>query len=225
MPPLTKYERWYWSIIENAVSRGWSRKNSPCYVEGHHPYPEGLFGKKGNTWVVFVTAREHYVLHLLLSKFTDLRMPMFWSEYTSKTFSPARAIASRQNSGPNHPRYGQTHTEEVKESLRNNPNNRSLTGKKAITNGLEQKFILPEDSIPVGWVKGGLKESEETKQKKRNVDPAKRAVNKGRQFGPEWIENMKKAQQNKEELICPDCGKKCLGPAALGSHRTKHREI
>jgi len=221
---ITKYEKWYWALIDKAVSRGWCKRTAPCYIEGHHPYPEGIFGKKDNNWVVFVTAKEHYVLHLLLSKFTDLRMPMFWSDYTSRTFSPARKIASRQNSGKNHPRYGKKHTDQVKQSLRKNPNNRSLTGKISITNGVTQRFILPTETIPEGWVKGGVKESQETREKKRRVDLSKRAVNKGRKFSLKWLANMKAAQQNKPELICPICGKTCKGFAALGSHMRTHQE-
>lgn len=219
---LCKYESWYWNLIHKFSLRDWSRKNAPCYVEGHHPYPEGLFGKKENTWVVYVTAREHYILHLLLSKFTPLRMPMFWSQYTSRTFSPARSIASSQNRGSNHPRFGKKHTEEVIESLRANPNNRSLTGKISITNGERQVFIFPDDPIPLGWWKGGVKESEESRERKRNVNPSKRAVNRGRQFDENWIANMRLAQQNKPTLKCPECEKEVRGKGALGSHLRKH---
>jgi hypothetical protein len=222
---MSKYERWYWSLIEKFERRGWTRKSAKTYVEGHHPYPVGIFGKKENPWLVYVTAREHYVLHLLLSKFTPLRMPMFWSKYTSKTFSPARSIASSQNRGENHPRFGKKHTEKVKESLRQNPNNRSLTGKISITNGDRQIFVWPTDLIPEGWWKGGVKESEVSRERKRKVDPSKRAVNKGRQFSEEWIQNMKLAQQNKPEVVCPFCGKICKGKAALGSHKRRHTDL
>jgi len=222
---LCKYEKWYWAFIDKFDERGWTRKTAPCYVEGHHPYPLGLFGKRENKWRVYVTPREHYVLHLLLCKFTELRMPMFWKNYTSREFSPARTIASRQNSGEKHPRYGKNHTEEVKEKLRNNPNMKSVAGKKSITNGNTQKFIFPGEPIPEGWTPGGVKESEETKEKKRRVDPAKRAVNKGRKFSQEWLDNLKKSHQSKPELTCPSCGKVCKGAAALGSHKRTHKKI
>jgi hypothetical protein len=150
---------------------------------------------------------------------------MFWKNYTSREFSPARVIASKQNSGEKHPRYGKTHTEEVKEKFRNNPNRKAVAGKISITNGNTQKFIFPEDPIPGGWVKGGVKESEETKEKKRRVDPSKRAVNKGRKFSEEWLANLKKSHQNKPELICSNCGKVCKGGAALGSHMRTHKKI
>ena len=222
MTQLTKYERWYWNIINVAQKRGWTKKTAPGYIEGHHPYPKGIFGKHDNNWRVWVTPREHYVLHLLLSKFTPLRMPMFWKDYTSREFSPARAIASEQNRGDKHPRFGKFHTEEVKESLRQNPNNRSLTGKISITNGLTQRFIHPNEKIPEGWVLGGVKESEESRIKKSKVDPAKRAVNKGRQFSEEWLANMRLAQLNKPLISCKVCGKQVRGNGALASHNRKH---
>lgn len=219
---LTKYERWYWGFIKKFQKRGWTKKSSPEYTEGHHPYPVGLFGKRGNSWRVWVTPREHYVLHLLLSKFTPLPMPMFWRDYTSREFSPARAFKSKSMRGEKHHLHGIGHTQEVKERMKKDPRVRSVEGKIAITDGNRQVFIFPADPVPEGWWRGGVKESEETKEKKRRVDPSRRGVNKGRQFDEEWLANMKRAQQNKPPLECPECGKKVLGKAALGSHLRKH---
>ena len=219
---LFKYEKWYWSLIGKFQKRGWSKKNSPEYVEGHHLYPIGLFGKQGNSWKVWVTPREHYVLHLLLSKFTPLAMPMFWSKYTSREFSPARTIKSKSMQGEKHHLYGVGHTQKVKDEMKKDPRVRSVEGKVAITDGLTQKFIYPYESIPEGWVLGGVKESEESRRKKSNVDPAKRGVNKGRQFSEEWLANMRSAQLNKPLITCEVCGKQIRGKGALSSHKRKH---
>jgi hypothetical protein len=219
---LTKYEKWYWRFIERFYQRGWTKVNTPLYVEGHHPYPVGIFGKKENTWIVYVTPREHYVLHLLLSKFSELRMPMFWNDITSREFSVARLIASKQNRKELHPRYGKKHTKEVVERLKKDPRVRSVAGKVSITDGLTQKFILPSDPIPEGWVRGGVKDSEETREKKRNVDPSVRSVNKGRTFSDEWKNNLKKAKENAPLLECPVCNKICKGKGPLKSHERTH---
>jgi hypothetical protein len=219
---LTKYEKWYWSLIEKFDKRGWTNKNTLHYVEGHHPYPVGIFGGEGNTWKVYVTPKEHYVLHLLLSKFSGLRMPMFWSEYTSREFSISRVIASKQNKGELHPMYGRSHTKEVKENLKNDPRVRSVAGKVAITDGVNQKFILPSNPIPEGWVLGGVKESEETRERKRNVDPSVRGVNKGKVFSQEWKDNMRKAKEKAPLLECEVCQKICKGKGALKSHMRVH---
>jgi hypothetical protein len=219
---LTKYEKWYWSLIEKFQIRGWTKKSAIDYVEGHHPYPIGLFGKSDNSWRVWVTPREHYVLHLLLTKFTPLGMPMFWSQYTSREFSPARVLKSKSMLGEKHHLYGVGHTQEMKDKMKLDPRVRSVEGKVSITDGLTQRFIFPGELIPEGWVLGGVRESEATREKKRKVDPAKRAVNKGRKFSQEWKDNLKKAQANRPLMVCPECGKICKGQSALTGHRKKH---
>ena len=220
---LSKYEKWYWDLISKAEARGWIKYSSPEYCEGHHIYPRGLFGKKDNKFIVWVSPREHYVLHLLLSKFTPLPMPLFWSEFSSRQFSPARSLKSKSMRGDKHPLYGVGHTPEVKEKMRKDPRVRSVENKIGINNGIEYRFIPPEEEIPEGWVRGRGPDSEKSKRKKSEVNPEKRAVNAGRKFSPEWIENMKKAAQNKPALECPLCGRTFKGAAALATHsKFKH---
>jgi hypothetical protein len=60
-----KYSNWYFSIVENALSRGWSKKSAPVYVESHHIIPQSIY-KNNDT--VLLTAREHFICHLLLQK-------------------------------------------------------------------------------------------------------------------------------------------------------------
>ena len=60
-----KYTKWYFSIIDSALSRDWSKKSAPVYVESHHIIPKSIF-KNNNT--VYLTAREHFICHLLLTK-------------------------------------------------------------------------------------------------------------------------------------------------------------
>ncbi len=110
----------------------------------------------------------------------------------------------------------------MKDRMKKDPRVRSVEGKIAITDGLTQKFIYPQEKIPEGWTLGGVKESEESRKKKRNVDPAKRAVNKGRQFSEEWLANMRLAQLNKPLITCEVCGKQVRGNGALSNHKRKH---
>lgn len=60
-----KYSKWYFSIIDNAFERNWSKKTAPSYVEAHHIIPKSIVK---NDIVVFLTAREHFICHLLLPK-------------------------------------------------------------------------------------------------------------------------------------------------------------
>jgi hypothetical protein len=69
----SKYEKWYWSIIQKVEKR---RTNGSSYLKGsveeHHVIPECLFPKNwehiDRHWKVTLTPREHYILHLLLGK-------------------------------------------------------------------------------------------------------------------------------------------------------------
>jgi len=52
--------------MRKAEQRGWTKKSAPCYVEKHHPFIRAIFGE--NNRVVYLTAREHVLAHLLLFK-------------------------------------------------------------------------------------------------------------------------------------------------------------
>ena len=79
-----KYHTWYYNIIANAQSRNLktrgAAKKALGYVEKHHIIPKCLF--KENTIdsdpqspdnLVFITAKEHFVCHHLLTKMTTGR--------------------------------------------------------------------------------------------------------------------------------------------------------
>tara|TARA_A100000171_G_C2057462_1_gene108211 strand:- start:40 stop:684 length:645 start_codon:yes stop_codon:yes gene_type:complete len=60
-----KYKSWYDSIIQKAKVR-----NLFGYKEKHHILPRCLGGKDTKTNLVKLTAREHFIVHMLLCKFT-----------------------------------------------------------------------------------------------------------------------------------------------------------
>lgn len=68
---MCKYEIWYNMIIRNACNRGWTRDSAPCYVERHHIVPRSLGGSDHCNNLVFLTAKEHYVVHRLLCRYGD----------------------------------------------------------------------------------------------------------------------------------------------------------
>lgn len=63
-----KYKKWYDSIINNAKNRTLSG-----YFERHHIVPKSLGGNNDTSNIVNLTAREHFVAHILLTKFTEGR--------------------------------------------------------------------------------------------------------------------------------------------------------
>lgn len=74
-----KYSRWYFSIIDKAIDRCWNKDNAPCYVEGHHFIPRSLGGNDDT--IVFLTAREHFICHILLTKIliSEDKAKMVWA--------------------------------------------------------------------------------------------------------------------------------------------------
>jgi hypothetical protein len=63
-----KYKIWYFSIIENAKTRPVNG-----YTERHHIIPRSLGGQDAIENLVSLTAREHFICHLLLVKITEGR--------------------------------------------------------------------------------------------------------------------------------------------------------
>ena len=60
-----KYSIWYYSIISNAKS-----KLRTEYTESHHIIPRSLGGSNDPSNLVELTAKEHFICHKLLTKFT-----------------------------------------------------------------------------------------------------------------------------------------------------------
>jgi hypothetical protein len=63
-----KYTKCYFSIIENAKSRELSKD---VYIEKHHIIPRSLGGDNSKNNLIKLTAREHFVCHLLLIKMVE----------------------------------------------------------------------------------------------------------------------------------------------------------
>jgi len=63
---LNKYTRWYESIITKAKNR----VKPDGYNERHHVIPKSLGGLDDPSNLVLLTAREHFICHMLLVKMT-----------------------------------------------------------------------------------------------------------------------------------------------------------
>ena len=62
-----KYTAWYNRII----ARAQSREIPECYTEKHHISPRSLGGDRSIAIVAILTAKEHFVCHLLLTKMVE----------------------------------------------------------------------------------------------------------------------------------------------------------
>jgi hypothetical protein len=69
-----KYSQLYYNIVNRAKSRATTRKQAKDivgYVEKHHIIPKVLGGNNDIDNLVFLTAREHFICHLLLTKMVN----------------------------------------------------------------------------------------------------------------------------------------------------------
>jgi hypothetical protein len=78
--------------MRKAEARGWTKKSAPCYVERHHIFIKAIFGENGR--VVYLTAREHFIAHLLLWKACRKRYGVqHWK--TAKTGKSVQAMSMK----------------------------------------------------------------------------------------------------------------------------------
>jgi len=82
-----KYKQWH----DNIIARGKNRKLTG-YKEKHHIIPKSLGGNNSKENLVELTAREHFLVHMLLCKFTTgkAKMKMSYCFHAMCTFKNAK---------------------------------------------------------------------------------------------------------------------------------------
>lgn len=120
-----KYTRWYFNIVNKAISEQRSKSNS--YYESHHIVPKSFGGSNKKSNLVLLTPREHFVCHMLLPKmmldpikagkmvYAFFRMKH--KHKNSKLFDRFRTAYGILTTGENNPFYGRTHTAETKQKI------------------------------------------------------------------------------------------------------------
>jgi hypothetical protein len=62
-----KYTKWYFAIVDRAATRD----KPQSYCESHHVVPKSLGGSLAKENLRWLTGREHYICHLLLTKMVE----------------------------------------------------------------------------------------------------------------------------------------------------------
>ena len=188
-----KYTTWYNSIINRAQNR-----ELLGYSEKHHILPKSLGGSNNSNNLVRLTAREHFVCHLLLPK-------MLSGQNKAKMIHAAWALANLEND--NQQRYTITNriyesikiqrTEILRETmLLNNPMNDPLVRAKHKasaqsrdkTKGMTGKKHSPETIAKMKKASLGQVVTEETRKKLSEF-------NKGRKHTAETRAKMAESQR------------------------------
>lgn len=71
------YLKLYNKLIDKGLARGLNKRNIPFYTESHHILPRCLGGPDTEDNLVLLSAREHFIAHLLLFKIYRLSKLMF----------------------------------------------------------------------------------------------------------------------------------------------------
>lgn len=130
----TKYTKWYFTIINNAEKQQ-RKKGMGIYYESHHIIPKSLEGDNSKRNRALLTAKEHYVCHLLLPKMclnskhkgkmvfalmnlseaaNTYRYP---HRYTSRLYQRAKAHYIKHISGPNSYMFGVAKTPSIRAKI------------------------------------------------------------------------------------------------------------
>ena len=126
-----KYKRWYACIVERARDR-----ILEGYSELHHILPRSLGGKDNADNLVSLTAREHFICHVLLTKFTsgldrskmvkavimmkaaDAHQPRYFNGRLYETIRREYSkIKSREQQGESNTFYGKKHSLETRQRM------------------------------------------------------------------------------------------------------------
>jgi hypothetical protein len=131
---MNKYKKWYNQIVLNGKN-----EKLPGH-EHHHILPKSLGGTDENNNLVYITAREHFVCHWLLTKIYStgeehwkmlnaLRMmraenknqQRYDTKITSRVYAKLKEeyaiLQSERYRGENNPFFGKSHTKEAKQII------------------------------------------------------------------------------------------------------------
>jgi hypothetical protein len=126
-----KYTGWYFAIINASKLRG-----NSGYSENHHIIPKSLGGSNNSQNLVRLTAREHYIVHHLLTKMcvSGTAVNKMWNaffimhvhstenrRFRARTYQLAKskmAESKRLLMNQNNPFKGKTHSDETRAIMR-----------------------------------------------------------------------------------------------------------
>lgn len=183
-----KYTKWYYSIIKNRTLNPLSKTD---YGEKHHIIPKSLGGDNSKTNIVRLTAKEHFICHLLLVKMTEGKNKAKMA-YAIRCLSKAinnqqqrhkissrsynlviiltREILSEKSKGKNNKFYGKKHTIETRKKM----------------------SILRKERIKAGTKEGHRTlHNNETKNRIREKNRLQFLDPKQREMRREWMKNKK----------------------------------
>ncbi len=233
---FVNYTKVYNDIIKSRILLKRNKKDGEYYEE-HHIIPKSLGGSDLKENLILLTAREHYIVHILLYKIYDgenkskmayaLFMMMksnryHYRKFTSRQYEIAKKAVSVSCSGHNNPNYGinpfsENKIEEIR--LRQTGTTNSMYNKTPWNKGKKIKPHSNETKHKMSKSAKGKIKSEEHKQ---NLSKSLTGKPKSEEHKKKLSESSKGRVKSKEELqklslsklgtkqpilICPHCHK------------------
>jgi hypothetical protein len=205
-----KYATWYNNIITNAKSRFISKE---IYTERHHIIPKSLGGDNSENNLVKLTAREHFICHLLLTKMISdpvMRRKMQFAlnsfrrtsknqkRYilTSKQYEIIRKEVSKARSQS---QLGN----KFAQGVRHSPETISKRVSKLI--GQKKRPRTEEEKIYLSSISKGVPKTEITKQKMRKPKSVEhseniRKANLGKKLSEETKRKISESRKRKKSV-------------------------
>lgn len=149
-----KYTKWYFKIIDS------SPKVKPkTYFESHHIVPRCLGGDNSPENIAFLSARQHFICHLLLTKMHD-----------SAKIKYALICMTRRNRNQTQRYIPNSRFYEMIKKLNSSLASEKFTGKQKHNVGKKRAFnpltmesrMFFIDDVPHGWVLGNSPKMNET---------------------------------------------------------------
>lgn len=184
---INKYTKWYYAIINNASTRYTSE-----YTEKHHIIPKSLGGTNDKSNLVVLTAREHYICHLLLIRMTS-------GQQRCKMVNAAYAMGMMNS--PSHNRKNMTSSRvfaTVRQQQANNMKIRVISPETRAKMSASAKLrkASPETRAKISLSGKGRTKSEEWKQKQSIAQKGKPKANHD-----EWLANVRAAAKLRAENL------------------------
>jgi hypothetical protein len=147
-----KYLKIYYQIIDRAKSFNFSSraaaKKHHGYVERHHVIPKSLGGSDTADNLVYLTAREHFICHMLLIRFTD------GADKRKMTFALNKMTRKSKNQNRHIPKSYQY--EKIRIDFSNSIS-AEMAGKKKKPHSQEHKEALSKKTKGIPKTEGAIK--------------------------------------------------------------------
>lgn len=183
---INKYQRWYNELIERARNRV-----IDGYVETHHIIPKSLGGTNDESNLVRLTAREHLIAHMLLTK-------MYTCQERYKMLNAAMILATYEGNKINSRVYHAIRIAFAQEQ------SKARKGKRPKASGWNKGLKMPKEYCDkLSELRKGRKLSPEHVAKIRITKTGKPNLCKGRSRpsmkGKPWTEKRRAAQKARRE--------------------------